>query len=1025
MQRDSGIAETVGALILIVIIVVGAGIVLSVVMDKPSPNLPVLDYESCNLINEVSGASSLCIRHEGGATLYVGQHYVNGLFEGEIVPESPFYPSVPFSLGELICLENIDTIQLIVIDESGHTLHGTRYPRIGLLCSQIGSPPPSPTGSPTPSVIPELEEPCVDRDDCIELQGLISGHRTGDRLRFIDETSGTLLREVVYPNFVFTTRYCFSGVSGYTNGNIRIDLVRDGVVSAYAVAEECPIPCPPGYILNPTSGECEPRPVTINACREVDADVARVTGCSGCEPDIDYEIELIGILMDGSPAPAQPRIPATFPFVDSFKANPFMSIQKINVHFYDVLAEPPKWVIVGPGDTLPRCANPSITACVLRSPPGGRSVQVSNAGNVKVFDGATWKIKTKDSEISISQGITPLTGPWDITVSDMITDITLVQFGQEEASTGDPTLPCEPCDPLTEVWNPITKQCECIPGYILNENGVCEIAPVEIAPCWSMNPHRQIDIELRNIASGVQYQILVNNVDRGLYRPGNDGKMRITLTSGTIERVEVRFNGQAVPLIFNGGLLINNVLLSNRENIPDCLTGTCVDEYVNTEDKNKDWANGCRCIVRSVPAVAIVKNPAGGDYDCSRPGTPPAGVFCPSLTQEVNIETKADGSCDCEIGYDRVPPTPLTALITACKVRLPDWGQPYCSGGSNNKGVQFYGTDDSPGVLYEIQFTDAHGTVTGIHVAGTRTLLGVGAAPDSIAAYLCTDAQTQQINYGGGLFSYGCRNKIGPIVYGGKGNINQCTPASAGVTSTCKADNILPGTGGNAYYGMTVPAHFNVGSSNFQQSCGGGNGCVCDYGYTDAGNTCTLITFSKVEYCYATEDRGAIELILPKTELNLVQNYCPPPGTSANIPYRVNIGVQNQIPYYAGSPQTFSVTEREGKNIQVRINLYRPVYVNNLAIPAANKIENYCTATMHPSGVPTSQHIANSVNPVVFNSMATWDGVRYCGCVGEDDKGPCNYSEWIKFQQWVEDCKKTQDYLDGKSLCNYSEYKNR
>ena len=596
--------------------------------------------------------------------------------------------------------------------------------------------------------------------------------------------------------------------------------------------------------------------------------------------------------------------------------------------------------------------------------------------------------------------------------------------GEGEVVEYCPEVTCPP----NMVWNPVTEECECIPGSALNEEGVCEIAPVVITACWSMNPHRQIDIELTNRDLRVEYQIWVNNAYQGLYRPGNDGKMRITLAAGTIQSVRVLLNGEPVPLIFNGGFVEGNILLANRENIPDCLTGTCVDEYANTEDRNKDWANGCRCFERSVPAEAIVKNPqTGGDYNCASTGSRPAGVFCPAPGQTVNIETKADGSCDCEIGYDRVPAAPLTALITACRVRLPDWGQPYCSGGSNNKGVQFYGKDESPGILYEIQFRESKLPIaTAIHVGGTRTLIGVGSAPESLAAYLCTDTAIKQLNFPGNLISYECVNKIGPIVYGGKGNIKECTPTSAGVTATCKADDIHPGTGGGAYYGMTVPAHFNVGSSDFQQSCGVGNGCICDYGYTDAaGNTCTPIKFDRVEYCYAAEDRNAVELILPKAQLNLIQSYCPPAGAPASIPYRVDIGGQNQISYYAGSPQTFSVNEKEGKNIPVKINLYRPVYINSQAIPAANKIEFYSTSTMHPPGVPTQQHRDNSVNPVVFNSMATWDGVRYCGCVGEDNQGPCDYNRWKEFQEWVEDCKKTQDYLDGNRLCDYSEYKNR
>jgi len=73
MKRDAGVSELVGAVILIAITVLGAGVVMSFIWTIPDRAMPVPDYYGCD-----NGANR-CIVHQGGATLFAGQYYVRGL----------------------------------------------------------------------------------------------------------------------------------------------------------------------------------------------------------------------------------------------------------------------------------------------------------------------------------------------------------------------------------------------------------------------------------------------------------------------------------------------------------------------------------------------------------------------------------------------------------------------------------------------------------------------------------------------------------------------------------------------------------------------------------------------------------------------------------------------------------------------------------------------------------------------------------------------------------------------------------
>jgi len=130
MKRDAGVTEVIGAIILIAITVVGAGIVMSLIMTPPDRAMPVLDYYGCNPTGETK-----CIVHQGGATLYAGQYYLRGLDKNNQDRNAEW--NIPgcdgqgcqanFTLENRICTDTpgVEHIQLIIIDETGHSLHGT------------------------------------------------------------------------------------------------------------------------------------------------------------------------------------------------------------------------------------------------------------------------------------------------------------------------------------------------------------------------------------------------------------------------------------------------------------------------------------------------------------------------------------------------------------------------------------------------------------------------------------------------------------------------------------------------------------------------------------------------------------------------------------------------------------------------------------------------------------------------------------------------------------------------------------
>ncbi|MDR2855034.1 MAG: hypothetical protein LBV40_02610 [Methanomicrobiales archaeon] len=125
MKRDTGASEVIAGLILIFITVSAAGIVLSVIMDTPTPNIPVLEYYGCTVDN-----TETCLVHTGGETLYHGTYYLRGLDASQqplyILEWGEFLPS-DFKMGIPICIYNntIHFIQLHIIDGSRHVLHGT------------------------------------------------------------------------------------------------------------------------------------------------------------------------------------------------------------------------------------------------------------------------------------------------------------------------------------------------------------------------------------------------------------------------------------------------------------------------------------------------------------------------------------------------------------------------------------------------------------------------------------------------------------------------------------------------------------------------------------------------------------------------------------------------------------------------------------------------------------------------------------------------------------------------------------
>ena len=124
MKRDTGVAEIVAAMILIVITVLGAGIVMSIVMDKPSQSAPVLEYYGCNMNDTIK-----CLVHAGGETLYHGMYELHGLNSSKQrvdIPEWNRSQLSDFKMESSVCTYNADVsfIQILVFSGSGDVLHG-------------------------------------------------------------------------------------------------------------------------------------------------------------------------------------------------------------------------------------------------------------------------------------------------------------------------------------------------------------------------------------------------------------------------------------------------------------------------------------------------------------------------------------------------------------------------------------------------------------------------------------------------------------------------------------------------------------------------------------------------------------------------------------------------------------------------------------------------------------------------------------------------------------------------------------
>jgi hypothetical protein len=125
MKRDTGVAEVIAGIILIFLTVLAAGIVLSVIMETPTPSIPMLEYYGCDLDN-----TERCLVHTGGETLYNGTYYLRGLDASQqplsILEWNEFLPN-DFKMGIPICVRSSDIsfIQLHIIDGSRHVLHGT------------------------------------------------------------------------------------------------------------------------------------------------------------------------------------------------------------------------------------------------------------------------------------------------------------------------------------------------------------------------------------------------------------------------------------------------------------------------------------------------------------------------------------------------------------------------------------------------------------------------------------------------------------------------------------------------------------------------------------------------------------------------------------------------------------------------------------------------------------------------------------------------------------------------------------
>ena len=125
MKRDAGLAEVVAGIILIVITVLGAGIVMSVVMEKPSESPPVFEYYGCTIDDTIR-----CLVHTGGETLYQGMYEfqgLNALKQRIYVPEWNRSQLSDFKMGSSICTNNTDIsfIQVLIFSGRGEILHGT------------------------------------------------------------------------------------------------------------------------------------------------------------------------------------------------------------------------------------------------------------------------------------------------------------------------------------------------------------------------------------------------------------------------------------------------------------------------------------------------------------------------------------------------------------------------------------------------------------------------------------------------------------------------------------------------------------------------------------------------------------------------------------------------------------------------------------------------------------------------------------------------------------------------------------
>jgi len=474
-----------------------------------------------------------------------------------------------------------------------------------------------------------------------------------------------------------------------------------------------------------------------------------------------------------------------------------------------------------------------------------------------------------------------------------------------QCAPGETSCPLVSCPDPMMGWNELGGKCECPPGYKRvappqvntmeqsTRGDTCELKDVTITGCWSLGDR-----------TGANVEITVNDDDPRIYSISADGgatkhaytgsEMEILLSTG-IEKVQVYLGTVLVKEYIipkfcdTVGCPINMVWNAEHE------ICTCHTDNVDVRFYPPSNLPSTALLVPTPPAGSTVANLAANGY----------------VSGQVKLVAKADGSCDCPGGYIRMP---QTGIITACRVNLPDWlnNKPLCRTDNSGQSMVFFGKDDTPGLLYQVNGIPSSAVVSGYHVGGTRTAFNAGSSISTMYSYLCLNDT--------------CTSKIGPVVYDTDASSKAplCREAFQGCTLT------EAGTANNNYMNnrpvvaSQFTDEFHISSGNIV----GCPGCLCDYGYKRNGNVCDLITFTPT-FCYepSMNDPGvpnlnAIQLIIPAPALTDINAYCPTSG----IPYNVRVAGGTQTVYYAGSTVSFVVPGAGviGNQVNVQMNLVRP-----------------------------------------------------------------------------------------------------